>query len=87
MKLKEGFITHTLQGQHMMVAAGPAARTFHGIVRSNETAAFLIECLKQETTEQTLTEKLCAEYDVSAERAAAGVAKVLRQLREIGAIE
>ena len=87
MKLKEGFITHTLQGQHMMVAAGPAAKTFRGIVRSNETAAFLIECLKQETTEQALVDKLCEEYDVSAERAAAGVRKILQQLREIGAIE
>ena len=46
MKLKEGFITHTLQGQQMMVAAGPAARLFRGVVRSNETAAFIIDCLK-----------------------------------------
>ena len=87
MKLKEGFITHTLQGQQMMVAAGPAAKPFRGVVRSNESAAFIIDCLKDETTEQEITAKLCAEYDVSAERAANGVRRVLEQLRGIGAIE
>ena len=87
MKLKEGFITHTLQGQQMMVAAGPAAKLFRGVVRSNETAAFIIDCLKEETTKQEITAKLCAEYDVSAERAAECVRKVLEQLRGIGAIE
>ena len=87
MKLKEGFITHTLQGQQMMVAAGPAAKLFRGVVRSNETAAFIIDRLKEETTEQEITAKLCAEYDVSAERAAECVRKVLEQLRGIGAIE
>lgn len=87
MKLKTGFITHTLQGQQMMVAAGPAAKVFRGVIRSNETAAFIIDCLKTETTEPEITAKLCAEYDVSHERAAAGVSRVLEQLREIGAIE
>lgn len=87
MKLKEGFITHTLQGQQMMVAAGPAAKLFRGVVRANETAAFIIDCLKAETTEHEIVRKLCEEYDVSNERASAGVRKVLEQLREIGAIE
>ena len=87
MKLKTGFITHTLQGQQMMVAAGPAARLFRGVVRSNETAAFIIDCLKTETTEQEITARLCREYEVSEARAAAAVRRVLMQLRELGAIE
>ena len=86
MKLRVGFITHTLQGQQMMVASGPAAKVFRGIVRSNETAAFIIDCLKTETTEPEITAKLRAEYDVSEERAAAGVRTVVNKLREIGAI-
>lgn len=87
MKLKTGFITHTLQGQQMMVAAGPAAKLFRGVVRSNETAAFIIDCLKEETTEQEIAAKLYEEYDVSIERAAESVRGVVKQLRGIGAIE
>lgn len=45
MKLKEGFITHQIQNTQMMVAAGEAAKHFHGLVRSNETAAFIVDCL------------------------------------------
>lgn len=51
MTLKKGFITHTLGDEQMMVAAGPAARLFHGMVQSNETAAFIVDCLKHPTTE------------------------------------
>lgn len=87
MKLKTGFITHTLQGQQMMVAAGPAAKLFRGVVRANETAAFIIDCLKEETTEKEIAAKLCAEYDVSDERASESVQKILEQLHGIGAIE
>ena len=50
MKLKTGFITHQVGKEQMMVAAGPAAKVFHGLVRSNETAAFIVNCLKKETT-------------------------------------
>ena len=54
MKLKTGFITHQIQDTQMMVAAGEAAENFHGLVRSNETAAFIVDCLKNETPRKTL---------------------------------
>ena len=47
MKLKEGFITYVTDGEQLMVAAGRAADTFHGLVRSNESAAFIVDCLKK----------------------------------------
>ena len=49
MKLKSGFITHNVGKTQMMVATGSASSTFHGLVRSNETAAFIVNCLKKET--------------------------------------
>ena len=63
MKLKTGFITHMVGKEQMMVAAGPAARSFHGLVRSNETAAFIIDCLKKETTEQAIVEAMLERYE------------------------
>ena len=54
MKLKTGFITHTIGKEQMMVATGPAGKDFHGLVRSNETAAFIVDCLKKETTEEEI---------------------------------
>ena len=87
MKLKNGFITHQVQDTQMMVAAGEAARHFHGLVRSNETAALIVDCLKSETTEEEIVDKLLSEYDVSREIAARDVHAILEKLNSIGALE
>ena len=87
MKLKTGFITHNVGKEQMMVAAGPAAKQFHGLVRSNETAAFIVDCLKKETTEQEIVEAMLQEYDAPEELIARDVHSVVEKLQEIGAVE
>lgn len=86
MKLRDGFLTHTMGDEHVLVATGEAAERFHGIARGNETAAFIIECLKSETTAREIVAKMLAEYDAEEERVTTDVAAVLDQLRSIGAI-
>ena len=51
MKLKEEFITHETDGEQIMVCAGTS---FNGIVKSNKTAAFIVDCLKTDTTSADL---------------------------------
>ena len=87
MKLKTGFITHKLGKEQMLVAAGPAARSFHGLVRSNETTAFIINCLKKETSEEAIVEAMLAEYEAPRETVTADVHEVVEKLRQIGALE
>lgn len=87
MRLKQGFITHTLQGTQMMVAAGAASKQFHGIVRSNETAAFIIDCLKKDTTIESITRELMNVYEVSEDIAQRDINMVIEKLTSIGAIE
>ena len=87
MKLRTGFITHEINGTQMMVAAGPAASRFHGLVRSNETAAFIIDCLKRDTDRDQILEKVLQTYDVSEDKARADIDKVLQALETIGALE
>ena len=86
MKLKPGFITHNVGKEQMMVAAGPAAKQFHGLVRSNETAAFIVNCLKKETTEEAIVEAMLEQYDAPRETIAQDVHRVVEQLRQIGAL-
>ena len=87
MKLKDGFITHTVGGEQFMVAAGPAEHNFHGLVRSNETAAFIVDCLKNDTTEEQIVTAMCARYDAEPDVIRRDVAQILAQLRSIHAIE
>ena len=88
MKLKKGFVTYQLGGEQMMVAAGAAAKQFHGMVRSNETAAFIVDCLKKETTQDAIVDAILARSEgVERERAARDVAAIVEKLQSIGALE
>ncbi|MBR5094615.1 MAG: PqqD family protein [Oscillospiraceae bacterium] len=87
MKLKKGFITHKVGKEQMMVAAGPAAKNFHGLVRSNETAAFIVDRLKQETTEEEIVAAMLERYEASRELVERDVHAVVEKLKSIGAVE
>ena len=85
MKLKEDFITQDIDGTQFLVAVGGEA--FSGIVRSNETAAFIVDCLKEETTESAIVDAMAARYDAPRETIAADVAEIIYTLRGIHALE
>jgi len=80
-------VTQDYKNEQLMVASGRAAKRFHGIARSNATAAFIIDCLKTETTEAEIVQKITTAYDVDGDTAARDVRAILEQLRGIGAIE
>lgn len=87
MRLKKGFVTHEIANEQVMVAVGEEVRTFHGLVRSNKTAAFIINCLKQECTREELINKMLEEYDVSREVVENDIVYVLSELNRIGALD
>lgn len=84
MKLKENFITQEMDGEQIMVAAGGG---FAGMVRSNPTAAFIVNCLKEGTTREAILDSMEKKYDAPREVMAADVDMVLRNLRKIGALD
>lgn len=85
MKLKDGFVTHEMGGEQIMVATGGA--NFSGLVRSNATAAFIVECLKEETTRQAIIDTMLKRYDAPENVIAADVDMVLSKLRSIKALD
>ena len=84
MKLKKEFVTHNSDGQQLMISAGGS---FNGMVRSNSTAAAIIDLLKSETTRENIILSMLEIYDVERDVLEADVDKVLSTLREIGAID
>ena len=84
MKLKPDFISQEIDDVQFLVPVG--AESFRGIVRSNKTAAFIIDCLKEETTEEAIVNAMCEKYDAPRERISADVKNVLEKLRSIGAL-
>ena len=84
MKLNPKFLTHETKGEHITVST--TGTQFNGLIRSNPTAAFIIETLKTDTTESELVDKLLAKYDVDRPTAEKDVADIISKLRSIGAV-
>lgn len=85
MKLRSNFLTQDIDGVQYLVPIGGEA--FSGIVRSNGPAAFIVDRLAEETTEQAIVDAMCLEYDAPREVLEADVSEILAKLRSIGAIE
>ena len=85
MKLKSEFITQDIDDTQFLVPVG--AEAFQGVVRSNKTAAFIVDCLQEETTEEEIVDKMCAKYDAPRDTVAADVKEILDTLRKINALE
>ena len=84
MKLKKEFITHNTGKEQLMISAGG---NFNGMVRSNSTAAAIIDLLKTDTTRDAIIDAMLAVYDVDRDVLSADVDRVLATLREISAID
>ena len=85
MKLNPKFLTHVTRGEHYIISTSETE--FKGIVKNNETAAFIVECLRSDTTESKIVDKIFTEYTgVDRSTAERDVAAHISLLRSIGAI-
>jgi hypothetical protein len=85
MKLNKNFISHTIDGQTVVVPT--AGADFHGLVQGNKTVAVILECLENETTEEAITEELYKRFNGDKELMKADVHDVVSKLKGIGAID
>ncbi|MEE1264570.1 PqqD family protein [Ruminococcus sp.] len=85
MKLKSEMLTHFMDGSQVMVSTDKDV--FSGIVTSNKTAAFIVGCLKKETTPEAIKQAMFDKYDAPMEVISNDVDDVISKLRSIGVIE
>jgi len=85
MKLNSQFIAHRDRDGMILVSTGDAA--FSGLVRSNQTAGFILECLEQETTLDEIVSKMQAAYDGPADLMRRDAERIIETLRSIGALD
>lgn len=84
MKLKDGFITHSTGDEQIMVST---SGNFSGMVRSNSTAAAIINFLAEDTTRDGIVEKMNEIYEAPEGAIERDVDRVLESLRSIGALD
>ena len=84
MKLKDTYITHESDGEQILL---DTSSSFAGLIRNNKTAAFIVECLKEDTTEEKIVEAMLEKYDAPKDVLAKDVSDVIEKLRKVGALE
>lgn len=84
MRLKNTFITHDSEGEQVLI---DVTSSFAGLVRSNKTAAFIVDCLKTDTTKEQIVDAMYEKYDAPKEVLKKDVDAIIDKLRGIGALE
>lgn len=87
MKLNPEYILQQMGSEAVLVPTGEAAARFHGVVKLNETAAFIVERLQYDTDAEAIVDAMAAEYEGAREQFARSVTYILAELRGVGAIE
>lgn len=87
MKLKDGIVTNSIDGESFAIATGKAAKSFNGLVRNNPTAAFIFELLKSEQTEDSIVSAILEKYDADEATVRADVQDFLELLKSKNLIE
>ena len=89
MKIKKGFVLREVCGENVIVGEGLGAINFGKLLALNETAAWLWKQAMDmgDFTVESLAEKLCEEYEVTAEDAKADVSKIIAEWQKECVIE
>ncbi len=81
-KVKDHFMLRDVVGDHVVIARGPAAIEFNGVLVLNESCAFLWKQLQDYTDIQEMAESLRAEYSIDMDRAVKDVGQCIDKMLE-----
>ena len=87
MKSKYIFEKMELDGQIVAVPVGENASDLHAVLNLNEEAMSILECLKEDTTEEGIIKKLLTEYEGTEAELKPMVHAFIEQLRNEDLIE
>ena len=89
MKIKKGFVLREVCGEHVIVGEGLGAINFGRLLALNETAAWLWKEAQAmgDFTVEALAERLCENYEVSAEEARQDVGDIIGEWQKVEVLE
>ena len=87
MKIKEGFVLHSVGDENVVVAIGKMTTKFRGMIRLNDTGAFIFRRLEKETDEKSVVAALIAEYGIDEATATTAATSFISQLEKAGVLD
>ena len=85
MKLKKEFLLHDTGSESLLVPTGAA--DFSGIVKGNRTLGTILGLLNEEASEDQIVAELKSRFEAPEGSIERDVARVLEELRRIGALD
>ena len=83
MKIKENFVLRELCGDYVVVAVGEQTLNFKGLIKLNETGAFLWQKMaEKDISEEALLQAMLSEYDVEKAVAKTDIDEFIDLLKE-----
>ena len=87
MKIKDGFVLHSVGDENVVVAIGKMTKKFRGMIRLNSTGAFIFRQLEKETDEKKIVDALISEYGIDEQTATTAAATFVSQLKDAGVLD
>ena len=89
MKIKKGFVLREVCGENVIIGEGLGAINFGKMLALNESAAWLWKKAVEmgDFTIDSLAEKLCQEYDVTADEALQDVTEIIGEWQKVNVVE
>jgi hypothetical protein len=87
MKIKKGFMLRKVAGENVVVAIGEASKSLNGMIKLNDTGAFVWNLLKDGASKEDIVEKMCKEYEIPNEQAASDLDCYLEVLNSANCLE
>lgn len=87
MKIKQGFVMRDVAGQAVAIATGEASKSFHGMVKLNDTGAVIWNGIEKGLDEAEIAEQLATSYDVEVGQALKDVESFIARMRDAGLVE
>lgn len=86
MRLKKGVLQRK-NGESVSLVVNRKGGSFSGVIHSNPTAAFIIKCLKHNTTECRILAKMKRKFDGDPDEMLADIRSLISELRAADVIE
>ncbi|MBQ3782461.1 MAG: PqqD family protein [Lachnospiraceae bacterium] len=87
MKIKEDMMLRNINGEWMVIPMGERLMEFTGMLRLNESGAFMWNYLQEGTTKENLVEALLSEYEVDEQTATKAVDEFVEMLKTENILE
>ena len=82
MRINKDFTIQKVGASYMAVAVGETSKRFHGMIRLNDTGAFIWKQMaERDCTEEELVDALLEEYEIDRETAAKDVHNMIESFK------